>query len=291
MPWYHTKPSPGSSRRSRDRLKLTPPGECRSCTSARSRAIASGPISACVRRIADRSVRHLHAVPSSRQALQPHGLNRRHAEEERGRRSRASLPASRLLRPPAGPQVRAPQTSHSGPPGADERYCAAALTASSKPRLAPANAPRNNPEQQFGTELNEPRAPTSTLAARRAAPREPRPGRRRRAQGEPVRRARRGEPARAATPGPGMTPEQRSRAFDRFWRAGPAGTGTGLALAIVNRLVSRRWDGRAPRRRRRRSRRGAKPAGRCAMNGVRGRAVRRRRPGRQRRCFPRRRSP
>jgi signal transduction histidine kinase len=38
--------------------------------------------------------------------------------------------------------------------------------------------------------------------------------------------------------GPGMTPEQRSRALDRFWRAGSAGTGTGLGLAIVNRLVS-----------------------------------------------------
>lgn len=37
--------------------------------------------------------------------------------------------------------------------------------------------------------------------------------------------------------GPGMTPEQRRRAFDRFWRAGPPGTGTGLGLAIVHRLV------------------------------------------------------
>jgi signal transduction histidine kinase len=37
--------------------------------------------------------------------------------------------------------------------------------------------------------------------------------------------------------GPGMTPEQRSRALDRFWRAGPAG-GTGLGLAIVDRLVT-----------------------------------------------------
>ena len=37
--------------------------------------------------------------------------------------------------------------------------------------------------------------------------------------------------------GPGMTPEQRARAFDRFWRAGAPGTGTGLGLAIVRRLV------------------------------------------------------
>ena len=37
--------------------------------------------------------------------------------------------------------------------------------------------------------------------------------------------------------GPGMTAEQRARAFDRFWRAGPPGTGTGLGLAIVHRLV------------------------------------------------------
>jgi signal transduction histidine kinase len=37
--------------------------------------------------------------------------------------------------------------------------------------------------------------------------------------------------------GPGMTAEQRGRAFDRFWRAGPPGTGTGLGLAIVKQLV------------------------------------------------------
>ena len=38
--------------------------------------------------------------------------------------------------------------------------------------------------------------------------------------------------------GPGMTPEQRARAFDRFWRAGAPGAGTGLGLAIVHRLVT-----------------------------------------------------
>lgn len=38
--------------------------------------------------------------------------------------------------------------------------------------------------------------------------------------------------------GPGMTPEQRSRAFDRFWRGGPGGGGSGLGLAIVERLVT-----------------------------------------------------
>ena len=38
--------------------------------------------------------------------------------------------------------------------------------------------------------------------------------------------------------GPGMTAEQRSRAFDRFWRAGSPGSGTGLGLAIVHRLVT-----------------------------------------------------
>jgi signal transduction histidine kinase len=37
--------------------------------------------------------------------------------------------------------------------------------------------------------------------------------------------------------GPGMTNEQRSRAFDRFWREG-SGRGTGLGLAIAQRLVS-----------------------------------------------------
>ena len=41
--------------------------------------------------------------------------------------------------------------------------------------------------------------------------------------------------------GPGMTPDQRARAFDRFWRAGAArrdGGGFGLGLAIVRELVN-----------------------------------------------------
>jgi signal transduction histidine kinase len=38
--------------------------------------------------------------------------------------------------------------------------------------------------------------------------------------------------------GPGMTAEQRARAFDRFWRAGAPGGGTGLGLAIVHRLLT-----------------------------------------------------
>ena len=38
--------------------------------------------------------------------------------------------------------------------------------------------------------------------------------------------------------GPGMTPEERARAFDRFWRApGSRGGGSGLGLAIVKKLV------------------------------------------------------
>ena len=37
--------------------------------------------------------------------------------------------------------------------------------------------------------------------------------------------------------GPGLTPEQRARAFDRFWRAGSGGGGSGLGLAIVRKLV------------------------------------------------------
>ena len=40
--------------------------------------------------------------------------------------------------------------------------------------------------------------------------------------------------------GPGLTPDQRQRAFDRFWRASPARTGlggSGLGLAIVQKLV------------------------------------------------------
>jgi signal transduction histidine kinase len=38
--------------------------------------------------------------------------------------------------------------------------------------------------------------------------------------------------------GPGLTPEQRQRAFDRFWRAGSGAGGSGLGLAIVRRLVA-----------------------------------------------------
>jgi signal transduction histidine kinase len=38
--------------------------------------------------------------------------------------------------------------------------------------------------------------------------------------------------------GPGMTAEQRARAFDRFWRAGSGEGGSGLGLAIVRRLVA-----------------------------------------------------
>ncbi|GMU79216.1 MAG: two-component sensor histidine kinase [Acidimicrobiia bacterium] len=41
--------------------------------------------------------------------------------------------------------------------------------------------------------------------------------------------------------GPGMPPDQRARAFDRFWRAGTArgdGAGFGLGLAIVRELVA-----------------------------------------------------
>jgi signal transduction histidine kinase len=37
--------------------------------------------------------------------------------------------------------------------------------------------------------------------------------------------------------GPGMTAEQRARAFDRFWRGTSGGGGSGLGLAIVKRLV------------------------------------------------------
>jgi signal transduction histidine kinase len=36
--------------------------------------------------------------------------------------------------------------------------------------------------------------------------------------------------------GPGLSPEQKARAFDRFWRAGTGG-GSGLGLAIARRLV------------------------------------------------------
>jgi signal transduction histidine kinase len=38
--------------------------------------------------------------------------------------------------------------------------------------------------------------------------------------------------------GPGLSPEERKRAFDRFWRAGSGDGGSGLGLAIVKRLVA-----------------------------------------------------
>ena len=38
--------------------------------------------------------------------------------------------------------------------------------------------------------------------------------------------------------GPGLSPEQRKRAFDRFWRAGSGAGGSGLGLAIVRQLVA-----------------------------------------------------
>jgi signal transduction histidine kinase len=38
--------------------------------------------------------------------------------------------------------------------------------------------------------------------------------------------------------GPGLSDEQRARAFDRFWQAGSGREGTGLGLAIINRLAT-----------------------------------------------------
>ncbi|HZR91975.1 MAG TPA: ATP-binding protein [Gaiellaceae bacterium] len=43
---------------------------------------------------------------------------------------------------------------------------------------------------------------------------------------------------RVVDEGPGMTAEQRARAFDRFWRGGEKRAGTGLGLAIAKRLVT-----------------------------------------------------
>lgn len=42
---------------------------------------------------------------------------------------------------------------------------------------------------------------------------------------------------RVSDEGPGMTAEQKERAFDRFWRAGSGSGGSGLGLAIARRLV------------------------------------------------------
>lgn len=42
---------------------------------------------------------------------------------------------------------------------------------------------------------------------------------------------------RVSDTGPGLSAEQKARAFDRFWRAGTGGGGSGLGLAIARRLV------------------------------------------------------
>ena len=42
---------------------------------------------------------------------------------------------------------------------------------------------------------------------------------------------------RVADEGPGLAAEQKARAFDRFWSAGPGTGGSGLGLAIAKRLV------------------------------------------------------
>jgi signal transduction histidine kinase len=42
---------------------------------------------------------------------------------------------------------------------------------------------------------------------------------------------------RVADEGPGLAPEDRARAFDRFWRGASDGAGSGLGLAIARRLV------------------------------------------------------
>ncbi len=52
----------------------------------------------------------------------------------------------------------------------------------------------------------------------------------------PARRAL-GRASRRATRGPGLTDEQKARAFDRFWRAARGAGGSGLGLAIARRLV------------------------------------------------------
>ena len=54
-----------------------------------------------------------------------------------------------------------------------------------------------------------------------------------------VRVARKGHAVElcVADEGPGLSDEQKARAFDRFWRAGSGGGGSGLGLAIARRLV------------------------------------------------------
>ena len=44
---------------------------------------------------------------------------------------------------------------------------------------------------------------------------------------------------RVSDQGPGLSDEEKSRAFDRFWRGRDTGGGSGLGLAIVRRLVER----------------------------------------------------
>ena len=53
-----------------------------------------------------------------------------------------------------------------------------------------------------------------------------------------VRRGEQAVEVSVADRGPGMTPEQIARSFDRFWRAADADhPGTGLGLAVVQQLA------------------------------------------------------
>jgi two-component system, OmpR family, sensor kinase len=44
---------------------------------------------------------------------------------------------------------------------------------------------------------------------------------------------------RVSDQGPGLSQENKARAFDRFWRGRESAGGSGLGLAIVRRLVER----------------------------------------------------
>jgi signal transduction histidine kinase len=52
-----------------------------------------------------------------------------------------------------------------------------------------------------------------------------------------VRRTSAGAQALVRDQGPGMTTDEKARAFDRFWRAGSGSDGSGLGLAIARRLI------------------------------------------------------
>ena len=113
--------------------------------------------------------------------------------------------------------------------------------ASARERVEPWRTARRRARRALDAEVDGP-APARAAEGARAGARQPH---RQRARGCARRydrhrrrpHGRRWDRDPRRDEGPGLTAEQRERAFDRFWRAGSGAGGSGLGLAIVRRLV------------------------------------------------------